>query len=187
MIMGLALLGPLALTGAVFYVVHHIIVKTNLFLIAGVAEHLEGSGELRSIGGLYLARPLLAAVFIVAAMSLAGVPPLSGFFAKLILVRAGLEAGQYTIVATALAVGLLTMFSMSKIWSEAFWKPSPAPPESRVRVPGSVAVMMTPIVGLAALTVVIGLFPQILLDVAARAADELSNPAGYIAAVMGGS
>jgi multicomponent Na+:H+ antiporter subunit D len=186
MIMGLALWTPLALTGAVFYIVHHIVVKTNLFLIGGVAEYLRGTGELGSLGGLYPARPLLAASFIVAAMSLAGVPPLSGFFAKLILIQAGLEAAQYAIVVAALSVGLLTMLSMTKIWGEAFWKPRPVDVAAEKDVPAaSMACLMAPVVALAILTLTIGLFPQFLLSVASRAAGELLDPAGYIAAVMG--
>ncbi len=58
-------------------------------------------------------------------MSLAGVPPLSGFFAKLTLIQGGLEAERYAIVVAALVVSLLTLFSMTKIWAEAFWKPAP--------------------------------------------------------------
>ena len=82
MVLGLALLTPLALVGAVFYLVHHIIVKANLFLVSGVANRLTGSTELGRIGGLYAAAPLLAVLFLMPAFSLAGFPPLSGFWAK---------------------------------------------------------------------------------------------------------
>ncbi len=136
MIMGLGLAGvtaspqlaTLALAGSVFYIAHHIIVKTNLFLVSGVVRRVCGSFELKDLGGLYRSSPGLAILFLIPALSLAGVPPLSGFFAKLSLVQAGLGIGQYAIVAVALVVGLLTLFSMTKIWAEAFWKPQPAAP-----------------------------------------------------------
>jgi len=106
-----------------FYIIHHIIVKTNLFLISGLVLRLRATHQLNKLGGLYHTHPGLASLFLIPALSLAGLPPLSGFFAKLALVRAGLETGQFAIVAVALGVSLLTLFSMMKIWNEAFWKP----------------------------------------------------------------
>src|SRR3954462_1484947 len=133
MTMGVALAGltdspalaVLALAGSIFYVAHHIAAMTNLFLVSSVVRRLCGTFELKRQGGLYQSQPLLAVLFLIPALSLAGMPPLSGFFAKLSLVQAGLGAGQYAIVAAALVVGLLTLFSMTKIWGEAFWKPLP--------------------------------------------------------------
>lgn len=188
MVMGLALFTPLALAGSVFYVIHHILVKTNLFLVAGLVARRAGTAEIRDIGGLYRAAPFLAVLFMVPAMSLAGVPPLSGFWAKLILIRAGLEAGVWWIVAVALVVGLLTLFSMSKIWLEAFWKPRPeaAPPlVLAASTPGMVVALYGPVVALALLTVAIGLWGAPLMELGARAAGELLSRDAYIAAVLG--
>ncbi|HWG91087.1 MAG TPA: Na+/H+ antiporter subunit D [Candidatus Thermoplasmatota archaeon] len=189
MIMGLGLYTPLALAGSVFYLLHHIIVKTNLFFVAGVADRLGGSFELRRLGGLYRAYPWLAILFLIPALSLAGIPPLSGFWAKLILLQAGLETGQWVIVAVALVVSLLTVFSMTKIWSEAFWKPAPAgtpldgtKPAPRAR---RYALMLIPVVGLAAMTVVIGLLAGPFLDIATASAAQLMDPTAYVEAVLG--
>ncbi|UEM04472.1 Na+/H+ antiporter subunit D [Skermanella rosea] len=189
MVMGLALYTPLGLIGAVFYLVHHIIVKTNLFLVAGVAKRLTGSMELKKIGGLYKASPLLAVLFLIPALSLGGIPPLSGFWAKLVLIRASLEIGSYAIAATAILVGLLTMFSMTKIWGEAFWKPHPGG-DARVLSISDLTrtertLLIGPIVVFAALTVAIGLWTQPFLDLATRASAELLAPAPYIEAVLG--
>ena len=122
MILGLALFTPLALIGGVFYIMHHIIVKTNLFLVSGITYRLLGSYELKDLGGVYRQRPYLALLFLIPALSLAGIPPLSGFFAKFIVVRASLEASEYLVAGIALLVGLLTLYSMIKIWAEVFWK-----------------------------------------------------------------
>ncbi|MDR7555324.1 MAG: Na+/H+ antiporter subunit D [Armatimonadota bacterium] len=125
MIMGLGLYTPAALAGSIFYIVHHIIVKTNLFLVSGAVWRLRGTYALAPLGGLYRDAPALALLFAIPALSLAGMPPLSGFAAKLALVQAGLAGAAYAIVATALVVGLLTLFSMTKIWHEVFWKDAP--------------------------------------------------------------
>lgn len=185
MIMGLALFTPLALAGTVFYLVHHIIVKTNLFLVGGAVHHLRGSYELDKLGGLYRAAPGLAILFLIPALSLAGVPPLSGFWAKFVLVKAGLQTEEYLIVITALAVSLLTVFSMMKIWAAAFWKheePAHAAGQTPQR---SYRGLLAPITALAVLTVAIGLLAEPVFALAERAAAQLLNPAEYIETVLG--
>ena len=87
--MGLALFSRLAIAGAVFYIFHHIIVKTNLFLISGLVNHIKGTFALKKLGGLYKSQPFLAFLFIIPAFSLAGIPPLSGFWAKFLLFDQG--------------------------------------------------------------------------------------------------
>ncbi len=187
MVLGLALMTPLALAGAVFYLVHHIIVKANLFLIAGVSQRLTGSGDLARIGGLYKSAPLLAVLFLIPAFSLAGFPPLSGFWAKYILVAAALEDTAWLMAGVALVVGLLTIYSMTKIWAEAFWKAHPdgiEPQLDRI-APARRQALLVPIAGLAAMTLVIGFFPQPFVTFAEAAASQLLDPTGYITAVLG--
>jgi multicomponent Na+:H+ antiporter subunit D len=187
MVMGLGLFTPLALAGAVFYTAHHIIAKTNLFLMSGVVERLGGTPELKKLGGLYRAQPILALLFLVPSMSLVGIPPLSGFFAKLILVRAGLGTGQYVLVTIALGVSILTLFSMLKLWAEAFWKPESERGAEGRSLGVNVRAWLYPLAFLAALTVLIGLAAGPLFTFALRAGEQLMNPSIYIQAVMGGS
>jgi multicomponent Na+:H+ antiporter subunit D len=186
MVMGLALMTPLALTGALFYLGHHIVVKSNLFLVAGIVQHLRGTGDLAKLGGLAKALPWLAVLFFVPAFSLAGIPPLSGFWAKLSVVRAGLEAEAWALTITALAVGSLTLFSMTKIWMEAFWKAAPddAPVEVNP-VDGRLWPLVLPCVMLGLITLWIGFAGGDLLAYASRAAEQLLNPQLYIEAVLG--
>ena len=184
MVMGLGFFTPLALAGTVFFIVHNIFVKTNLFLVSGVSHRLHGTYDLKKLGGLYRAHPWLSMLFLMSAFSLAGVPPLSGFFGKLVLIRAGLGIGQFVLVAAALGVSLLTLFSMTKIWAEAFWKPLPA--ETAVNPPGGgMALMLGPIVTLAVLAVVMGVAAGPFFELAQRAGDQLTNPEPYIRAVLG--
>jgi multicomponent Na+:H+ antiporter subunit D len=186
MLMGLGLFTPLALAGTIFYLVHHIIVKTNLFLISGVALRVGGTLELKRIGGFATAMPALAVLFLVPAMSLAGLPPLSGFFAKLSLVKAGLDAGAWVAVVAALAVGALTLFSMTKIWHEVFWKPAPDDGASTVAEAGAARpALLAPVIGLAVLTVLIGVGAGPLFEIAMQAAHQLLDPDAYITAVLG--
>ncbi|MBT8454646.1 MAG: Na+/H+ antiporter subunit D [Rhodobacteraceae bacterium] len=189
MILGLALYTPLAIVGAVFYLVHHIVVKANLFLVAGVAQRLTGSTDLRRIGGLYKSAPFLGFLFLIPAFSLAGFPPLSGFWAKYLLVKAALDIDAWFIAFVALAVGLLTIFSMTKIWGEAFWKPHPDGVEPKLNKIDRADLwpLLLPIAGLATLTVIIGLSPEPFVQFAERASDQLLNPQAYVAAVLGGA
>lgn len=186
MIMGLALFTPLALAGSVFYLIHHIIVKTNLFLVSGLTHRLRGTFELDRLGSLWRSHPWSGVLFLIPALSLAGIPPLSGFWAKFVLVRAGLEAESYVIVATALVVSLLTLYSMTKIWGEAFWKDAPegaaGPVATAVRTPVS---LVAPIVVLAVITVAIGLVGGPVFELSRRAAEQLLDRGQYIHAVLG--
>lgn len=125
LLLGIALATPAGATGTVFFLFHNILVKANLFLIAGLMWAAAGHYDLRRIGGLYQARPLLAVLFLVSAFSLVGVPPTTGFWGKFLLLREAFAQGRYVWGGVALAVGLLTLYSMSKIWVEGFWKPHP--------------------------------------------------------------
>nr|WP_208103272.1 Na+/H+ antiporter subunit D [Rubellimicrobium sp. CFH 75288] len=187
MVLGLALFTPLAIAGAVFYILHHILVKANLFLVAGVAGRLCGSTELARMGGLYRSAPLLAALFLVPAFSLAGFPPLSGFWAKFLIVKASLDIHAWLAATVALVTGILTVFSMTKIWGAAFWTPHPeglSPEPARLGA-GARAALILPIAFLASLTLFIGLVPQPLLGFAEMAGAQLLDPADYIRAVLG--
>lgn len=179
MIIGLALMTPLALAGTVFYLAHHIIVKTNLFLVSGAVARATGSFELKKVGGLYAAQPGLALLFLIPALSLAGIPPLSGFWGKYILVKAGLESGQVVLVVAALAVSVFTMISMMKIWSEAFWKPHPLG-----LTPAPVGLLNGPIAAMAAMTLLIGFGVEPMMQLAQRSAQQLLDPQNYIQAVL---
>ncbi len=183
MVMGLGFFTPLAMAGTVFFIVHNIFVKTNLFLVSGVSHRIHGTYDLKKLGGLYRAHPWVGMLFLLSALSLAGVPPLSGFFGKLVLVKAGLGIEQFVVVAAALGVSLLTLFSMTKIWAEAFWKPLPEGTETHA--PGAgMGPMLGGIVTLAVLAVVMGVAAGPLFVLAQQAGEQLTNPAPYIEAVL---
>ncbi|MCC5822951.1 MAG: Na+/H+ antiporter subunit D [Phycisphaerales bacterium] len=178
----------LALAGTIFHIAHNMVVKVNLFLVAGTVERICGSGDLNRIGGLYAARPGLAALFLIPALSLAGIPVLSGFWSKFLLVRAGLVAEAYVIIGVSLFVSVLTLFSMIKIWIYAFWKPAPenAEPHNPDRDP-TVGPMRWQYAGslfLTCVTILIGVFANQAIRAARIGADQLIEPRAYLDAAM---
>ena len=187
LLMGLGLLTAAALAAAVYFMIHVIVAKAALFLVSGVVYRHAGSYELKKLGGFAESHPSLAVLFLIPALSLAGIPPLSGFFAKLALIQAGLDIQQYAIVAAALAVSILTLFSMTKIWAEVFWKESPSRPMERQDgfEPRSTAWLFVPMIAMAAVIVLIGFAAEPVFVLANEAAKQLVDPAGYIQAVLG--
>jgi len=191
MLVGLGFFTPLGIAGSIYFMGHNIVAKTNAFFVAGIIWKLKGSYQLKEIGGLYKSHPFIALLFLIPAFSLAGVPPLSGFFGKLVLIKAGFDSGNFLVASIALLVGLLTMFSMIKIWNEAFWKDQPEIPR-QVR-PGEVKdtplkpgiFLVLPAVILAGLSIAMGIAVGFFFKFAMIAAEQLLYPAEYIEAVLG--
>ena len=175
-----------ALAGAVLYVVHHIVVKANLFLVAGAINRAGGSFQLAHLGGLWKRDPWLGILFAIPALSLAGLPPLSGFWGKLVVAQSGFEAGAAWLAAVVLAVGLLTLYSMLKIWTEAFWKAAPADAPVAAGLDGATRwLMLAPVAALALVTLAIGLWTEPFAALALAAGEQLAGREAYIAAVLG--
>lgn len=181
MTLALGMFTPVSVAAGIFYVVHHILVKASLFLIAGVAALLNRSDDLGRMGNLRRAAPWVALVFLGQALSLAGLPPLSGFWGKYLIVVEGLAQGRGWLVALSLVASLLTLFSMLKIWLAAFWREADGVPvalnDRRWR----------PLAGLAtvflALSLGLGLGAEPMLRLATRASAMALDQAGYQAAV----
>ena len=187
MVLGLALLTPAAITGAIIYLLHNILAKANLFLVSGLVRHAAGSFHLEKVGGLYKTHGLIAIGFLVSALALAGMPPLSGFWAKLLVIKASLESAHYAMAVLAAAVGLLTLFSMVKIWAEVFWKPSPADHGQPLNAQRSISAwMLAPVMALAGISLLLGIFMDPAIRFAETAAWQLLEPRHYVAAVLGG-
>ncbi|MPZ52816.1 MAG: Na+/H+ antiporter subunit D [Acidimicrobiia bacterium] len=184
LIFGLGLLTLAGLSATVFSAIHHILITTTLFMIGGLIEFASGTGALRHLGGMIRTTPVLAVLFMITALSFAGVPPFSGFLAKLAVIQAGLEVGAYLTVGVGLLVSILTVFSMMKIWSGAFWgDPEDPTAEERARTHRLPPVM----VGVTAIAVVLGIGIAVgagpLYELSERAATSLVDPASYMTAV----
>lgn len=211
-LLGIGFFGPVALAAGIFYLIHHIIVKAALFLACGALEHQAGTGKLSRLGGAARHSRLLTVTFLGAALSLVGIPPFSGFVAKLTLVRAAVLESEYLVAGLAVAVSLFTLLSMLKIWNGAFWGPDPIPMRERAVVAGEAETvpdatdptsdalrnheqplardplrvpwrLVVPGTILMLLSLAIGLFAEVLLTLAQTAADGLVDPARWVAAV----
>lgn len=125
MIMGISFHSVQGLSGAVFYAVHHILVQTALFLVVGLIERQAGSSSLRRLGSLAYVSPVLAALYLIPALNLGGIPPFSGFLGKVVLIGAAAEHGGFMawlLVTSAVVTSLLTLYTMVLVWSKAFWR-----------------------------------------------------------------
>ncbi|MDT5092223.1 MAG: multicomponent Na+:H+ antiporter subunit [Mycobacterium sp.] len=132
MVFGIALATRPGMAGAIFYVVHHIIVQTTLFLVAGLIERQAGASTLRRLGGLAAASPLLALLFLLPALNLGGIPPFSGFLGKVALLQAGADSGSvlaWILVGGGVVTSLLTLYVVARVYSKAFWRSRADAPE----------------------------------------------------------
>ncbi|MGI9207068.1 MAG: proton-conducting transporter membrane subunit, partial [Rhodococcus sp. (in: high G+C Gram-positive bacteria)] len=211
MVFGIALSSETGLAGAVFYVGHHILVQTTLFLVVGLIERQAGSASLRRLGGLALASPLLAVLFLIPALNLGGIPPFSGFIGKVALLQAGAEDGSvlaWLLVGGSVLTSLLTLYVVARIWTKAFWRARADAPEGELADIGPSALidesetdilleeredvgkmpraMLVPTIWLVTIGVSLTVFAGPLLDISHRAAENLLDRSVYIEAVLGG-
>jgi multicomponent Na+:H+ antiporter subunit D len=210
MVFGVALSNRAGMSGAIYYVAHHIVVQTTLFLATGLIERQGGASTLRRLGGL-AANPLLAFVFLVPALNLGGIPPFSGFIGKVALLRAGTLDGSvlaWLLVAGGLVTSLLTLYAVSRVWTKAFWRPRVDAPDGGL-VAARAAVLLDDIeevtfddrddvgrmpVGMLAPTValiIVGLGLTVLAGpifaYSDRAADEVLDRDKYVSVVAPGT
>jgi multicomponent Na+:H+ antiporter subunit D len=158
------------------------LVITSLFLVSGLFLRMRRTTDLAALGGLYRTQPAVAGLAMIPLFSLAGVPPLSGFIAKLAIVTAAIEVRRYGLAFIALAVSLLTLLSMARSWEEAFWKPAPRGAPAAPIGRG----LLAPILALAILTLGLTVAAEPVFDLCRRAASQLLHPDEYIHAVLGG-
>lgn len=184
MIMGLGIFTPLSIAGAIFFTIHNMVAKTNTFIVAGLIHKVKGSFNLQDIGGLLKQSPMLAVLFIIPALALAGVPPLSGFFAKFILIKAGIEDGHFFIIAVAIITSMLTLYSMIKIWNEAFLKKQPKNKFDKPLLVKLTFVGLLPSILLGSVTILMGVFASDIFHFTMKAASQLLNTSTYIENVL---
>lgn len=194
MLAGAALTTALGLMGAIMYAVHSMIVMTALYMACGLMIRSAGSHDLRKLGALYGRDPFLAAIFLILAFAVAGLPPFSGFWPKLTLVQASLAEGYGWLALAILLTGFLTTIAVGRIWVMSFWRGGPAGTPDGGTVDESTMPMvdpwdrrglMIPLVGLTFLVIALGFLPQPFLNVAAGGAGGLLYQESYTDAVLG--
>jgi multicomponent Na+:H+ antiporter subunit D len=191
MLTGLGIGSKLAITGVVFYLIHDIVVKTNIFMVGGLIYQMEGHWDTRKIGGLYANYPWLSLLMIVPLLSVVGVPPLSGFWPKISLITASIQINHFWAIGAILLGTFFTLFVVAKLWADIFWKRSV---DKSLRddflyfnnmVGADKKSMVIPIVILAIVSLYIGFGAGHIHFIADRIAHELTNPQEYIQTVLG--
>jgi multicomponent Na+:H+ antiporter subunit D len=207
MIFGVALSTEAGLSAAIYYVGHHIIVQTTLFLVVGLIERQAGSSSLRRLGSLAVASPVLAVTFLVPAFNLGGIPPFTGFIGKLAVIQAGADVGGalvWVLVAGSVVTSLLTLYVVGRVWSKAFWRPRADAPEGSLVLAKPLALlpsdeyvefdereevgrmplsMLGPTIGLVVVSLLMTVFAGPLLGITDRAAETLVDRQEYLVTV----
>ncbi|MDO7881236.1 Na+/H+ antiporter subunit D [Antiquaquibacter soli] len=203
MILGVSLGSAIGTAAAIYYIVHHIIVQTTLFLAAGLIERQGGTTSITKLGGLLKASPVIAVLFFIPALNLGGIPPFSGFIGKVALFQASAEQGTalaFVLIGAGALVSLLTLYALIRVWNMAFWRPaedvegyestmldnvSEAPGRTAVKEKRAIPRLMTAATaGMVAASVALTVFAGPLYDVSARAGDNLEGPGQYVELVF---
>lgn len=182
MLAGLSLGGPDAISAVIFYALHSMLVMTALYLAAGVAARLGGGFSLAGVGGLYRHHLLFAALSLTLFFAVSGLPPFSGFWPKVMLVKAAIDAGVSWLAGILLLSGFLTMIATGRVFLLAYWRPVDAEPSATPEPLDTTALL--PLMVLTALSIVIGLFPEPLMNLVQQAASALAEPSAYLNSVF---
>lgn len=197
---GMALPSAEGIGGSALYVVHAMISLTALYLCAGLIEKLTGETDTRRMGGLYAAASLPSILFFTLVLAIAGVPPLLGFWPKLLLLEAAIDGsgivagvidwGALALMVALLLNALLTLFAGARLWSHMFWRAGPDGPLSETPNPGlkplsrrEIGLGLVPTAVLTGVVALAALVPDLLFELAQTAARDLLTPALYIQAV----
>lgn len=189
MIAGIGIYTELAFVGVIFYMIHDVIVKSNLLMITGIIQKIRETIDMHRLGGLYKDYPKLSLIIAIAMFSLVGIPPLSGFWPKIMLFGESLKAEQYVLFGAIILASFVTLFVIARMWSEVFWKESPKPLTEEIdhfaEVPFAQKVaLVAPIAFLSLCSLYIGLNAEGVFEVAQKTAYELMHPNLYIKAVL---
>ncbi|WP_019156134.1 Na+/H+ antiporter subunit D [Robertmurraya massiliosenegalensis] len=178
---GISVMNINAFTGSIYYLIHDMIIKAGLFLLAGIVIAITGTSNLRNMSGLIKRYPGLGWTFFIAALALAGIPPLSGFIGKVLIVQGGFEGESYFGAAVVLLSSLLVLFSIMKIFINGFWGEDRSyANEEKAPVKW---LLISPII-LVILSAVYGIGTEAILPYISQAAETLANPSLYIDAVL---
>jgi multicomponent Na+:H+ antiporter subunit D len=176
-------LAALAILGGLFHLLNHAAFKSLLFLSSGAIQHATGTRDMKRMGGLKERMPITAFTTNLAALSISGVPPFSGFWSKLIILVAVIKAGHFAIAGVAIVMAFVTLAYYVKVQREVLFGSVRGAVEKAREVP---AVMYVPLIILAIVCVGFGLlYPVIGNRILEPARDALLNGAEYIKLVLG--
>jgi multicomponent Na+:H+ antiporter subunit D len=196
LIFGIGTGSLIGLGASIYYVAHHIIVQTSLFLVAGLIERQRGVTNIERLGGLAKTNPFISLLFFIPAMNLSGIPPMSGFLGKVGLVNAGIALNTpigWVLVGVSVLTSLLTLLAIARVWNRAFWR---EPGESKIvaatigveedhagECPTATMYGATTALVVAGLALTVGAGP--LYTMAHHSAEQILERTPYVKAVLG--
>ncbi|MBF6609968.1 MAG: Na+/H+ antiporter subunit D [Chryseobacterium sp.] len=192
LIAGIGLYTEIAIVGVIFYLMHDVIVKSNLLMITGIIQKIRETIDMTRLGGLYKDYPKLSLVIAIAMFSLIGIPPLSGFWPKIQFFGESLRSQHYILLAAFIFASFVTLYALAKMWSEVFWKESPKPLTKEIDRFARLSIyekaaLVAPVAALSLVSLSLGLNAGYFYDLSQRTAVELMNPNLYIDAVLNGN
>lgn len=187
---GLGMHTDVALAGTVFYLVHDIIVKTNIFLAVGIVYKISGTTNMDKLGGLYANYPKLSLLIAAVLFSMVGIPPLSGFWPKIYLFEASFSTDSWYLLVAMIVASFITLFVIARLWADVFWKNWPAEEPAATDDFSSMSwykrsLLVGPVVALAAVSLYIGFGAEHIAVLSERIAADLKDTTPYIKAVLG--
>lgn len=201
LVFGLALSSIVGMSATIYYVAHHITIQTTLFLVTGLIERRSGSSNVDRLGGLAKISPVLAVLFFIPAMNLAGIPPFSGFVGKLGMMQGGIAENTWitwTLVIASVVTSLLTLMAVARIWARGFWrKGEDAEEPDKLLLSKTLAHaraankrllpmnMVAPTAALVAMSVAFTVFAGPLMQFSRAAAYDMYERTPYLDAVLG--
>jgi multicomponent Na+:H+ antiporter subunit D len=180
MMMGIGIFTSTSMAGTVYYLMHDMIIKAVLFLLVGAMIHITGTSDLRKMGGLIKSNPLLGWLFFIAALTLAGIPPFSGFIGKLLLLQGAFFEGYISIAIIGLISSLLILLSVVRIFIQAFWG------EEQGIVKKVPPAFTFSIAFLLFFSIFLGVGGEYIYPLVEIVADGLVDPTNYIQSVLKG-
>ncbi|MEK4405188.1 Na+/H+ antiporter subunit D [Sporosarcina sp. FSL K6-6792] len=180
-LVGLAVSTEVAIQGSIYYLIHDMIIKALLFLIAGTMIYLTGTARIENMSGLIRNYPLLGWLFFITMLSLAGIPPLSGFIGKVYVGQGAIEAGAFVLLAIAFLSSIFVLYSLLRIFLNCFWGETIINEDDDVPLKKG---MLIPLVLFGVLTIALGVGAEALAPYVSDAARTLTNPDIYIDAVL---
>jgi multicomponent Na+:H+ antiporter subunit D len=188
MLAGIGLHSVEAYTGTVYYLSHDIIAKTNLFLLAGLIFKLRGTFNMDKLGGLQDQYPKISLLAVLVLFSVVGTPPLSGFWPKVILLKEAFIQDRWYVLVCILISSLLTLWAIAVCWTKVFWRKNPQEEPSLYAYdrlnPIRRLALILPIVGLSAVSLILGLGFEPMSKFCHMLATQLSDPYIYIRAIL---
>jgi len=174
---------PLALSAALVYAFNHSLLKAAMLMLAGsVASYAPvKTAAFTAITGLGKKLPLAGVLFMLGGMGLAGIPPLNGFVAKLMLFNSGLDAGAYVPLAVIGLAGIVTVVYIFRAFQRIWWAPLPADVKPKPHGDRLVAPAF-----LIALSLILGIWAEPLIALSQATVTWMTSPEQYVRAVLGG-